>query len=150
MKTALRATVRGNASAPAGRPGGTHGDRKPHGGAWLGGAVRALPALLLSALLLAGCSGTDPGSGAPSPSASVTATGGPGPGANANASALPPAPVDGGSQVSLLSRDVNQLRDLPREAPPAQPPSPRHAPCSASPGAAFRAASSRASSAAVW
>ena len=46
MKTALRATVRGNASAPAGRPGGTHGDRKPHGGAWLGGAVRALPALL--------------------------------------------------------------------------------------------------------
>jgi anti-sigma factor RsiW len=31
-----------------------------------------------------------------------------------------PAPVDGGSQVSLLSRDVNQLRDLPREAPPAR------------------------------
>jgi anti-sigma factor RsiW len=31
-----------------------------------------------------------------------------------------PAPVDGGSQVSLLSRDLNQLRDLPREAPPAQ------------------------------
>jgi len=31
-----------------------------------------------------------------------------------------PAPVDGGSQVSLLSRDLNQLRDLPREAPPAR------------------------------
>jgi hypothetical protein len=31
-----------------------------------------------------------------------------------------PAPVDGGSQVSLLTRDVNQLRDLPREAPPAE------------------------------
>jgi hypothetical protein len=30
-----------------------------------------------------------------------------------------PAPVDGGSQVSLLTRDLNQLRDLPREAPPA-------------------------------
>ncbi|MGH3036204.1 MAG: zf-HC2 domain-containing protein [Gaiellaceae bacterium] len=32
-----------------------------------------------------------------------------------------PAPVDGGSQISLLSRDLNQLRDLPREAPPARP-----------------------------
>jgi hypothetical protein len=31
-----------------------------------------------------------------------------------------PAPVDGGPQVSLLSRDLNQLRDLPREAPPAR------------------------------
>ena len=31
-----------------------------------------------------------------------------------------PAPVDGGSQISLLTSDVNQLRDLPREAPPAQ------------------------------
>jgi anti-sigma factor RsiW len=33
-----------------------------------------------------------------------------------------PAPVDGGSEVSLLTRDVNQLRDLPRETPPAQQP----------------------------
>jgi len=31
-----------------------------------------------------------------------------------------PAPVDGGSQVSLLLRDLNQLRDLPRTAPPAR------------------------------
>lgn len=42
-----------------------------------------------------------------------------------------PAPVDGGSQVSLLSRDVNQLQlDLPRPAPrtpapvPSGPPNP--------------------------
>lgn len=32
-----------------------------------------------------------------------------------------PAPADGGSQVSLLTRDLNQLRGLPREAPPARP-----------------------------
>ena len=32
-----------------------------------------------------------------------------------------PAPADGGSQVSLLTRDLNQLRDLPRQAPPARP-----------------------------
>ena len=35
-------------------------------------------------------------------------------------SAPQPAPVDGGSQVSLLSRDLNPLRDLPRKAPPAR------------------------------